>query len=264
MRKRTIAISLSALAVAALAGGAYAASGSGSGPPPKPFAITQEGLIKDAANRLHVSSAQLTGALRQAWLDQIKAQIKAQHLPAARAKALMQKLEHAPGLPPFAPGLFGAAMIPRGIAAPRMLHAQITATPPFLLPPAVLAATAKYLGLSGQQVLKELRSGKTLAQIARERGKSTAGLEHAIVTAVRSALAKSLAAGRAAEQRLVAGLEKQVQMMVNSKGPAGLLPLAQKVQVPAGAAGPPLLGWLPPPIVRAYIGPQVQRAPGPR
>jgi hypothetical protein len=274
MRKRTIAISLSILAVAALAGGAYAASGSGSGPPQqRPFGLAEQTVIKDAANRLGVAPAKLTGALKQAFIDQIDAQIKAQHLPAAQAKAIKQKIEHAPGLPPFGPFLFGPGMIHAQVVAPGMMgakvvapgmmRAQVAAAPPFFAFPVVLPAAAKYLGLSHQQLLQQLKSGKTLAQIASAHGKSTSGLEQAIVTAFRSALARSVAASRAAEQHLLSGLTRDVQKLVNSKGPIGPLALAGKVQVPAGAAGPPFLGLLPPPVVRAWIAPQARakRAP---
>jgi hypothetical protein len=269
MRKRTIAISLSVLAVAALAGGAYAASGSGSSPPPGPLGVSEQTIIKDAAQRLHVSPAQLSSALKEALIDQINAFAKSRHVPAAQANAIKQKLEHAPGLPLALPFLaFG------GMARPMVqLHATVArvpfgAPPPlgplaFFGPPMVLPAAAHYLGLSDQTLAQQLRSGKTLAQIATARGKSVSGLEQAIVTAFRAELTKATAAQRAAEQKLLAGLAKQVQRLVNSKGPLGPVPLGAKVQFRARAGGPPpgamlpglLFGLLAPHTARVYAAP---------
>jgi hypothetical protein len=53
---------------------------------------------------------------------------------------------------------------------------------------AVLDAAAKYLGLSDAQLRNQLRSGKSLAQIAEAQNKPVAGLKSAIEAAVASEL----------------------------------------------------------------------------
>jgi hypothetical protein len=73
----------------------------------------------------------------------------------------------------------------------------------------LLASSASYLGLSKSKLAAELRTGKTLAQVAKETaGKSEAGLVEALVSARKTALAKAVAAGRIAQQRVDSALPK--------------------------------------------------------
>jgi hypothetical protein len=65
-------------------------------------------------------------------------------------------------------------------------------------PGSVRAAALSYLGIARQQLVRELRSGKTLAQIAESTpGKSVAGLDSAILTAASRELASVVAHERA-------------------------------------------------------------------
>jgi hypothetical protein len=50
-------------------------------------------------------------------------------------------------------------------------------------------AAATYLGLSESDLRAQMQSGKSLAQVAEERGKSVSGLQDAMVAAVKSSLA---------------------------------------------------------------------------
>jgi AraC-like DNA-binding protein len=221
MHKRTIAIPLSILAAGGLAGGAYAATQSGSGSP--------QAFLNDAAHRLHVSPAQLSSALKQAFIDQINAAAAAGHLTRAQANAIEQKIEHAPGLPlPLLPGLVGPGLagpgqfrfqmkVPGmlGYPGPGMLGLPV---PRILGPPAVLSGAASYLGLTEKQLMQQLNSGKTLAQIAAARGKSKTGLEQAITAAFKSQLQKAVSSGRlprAFEQRLLQAFSQHVADLVN-------------------------------------------------
>lgn len=52
----------------------------------------------------------------------------------------------------------------------------------------VLTAAATYLGVSQEDLLTQLRAGKSLADIASEKGKSVSGLRDAILAAVKSRL----------------------------------------------------------------------------
>ena len=66
--------------------------------------------------------------------------------------------------------------------------------------PGIIAAG--YLGLSSSQLLGELRSGKTLAQVAEaSAGKSEAGLLSALLTANQQRFDKAVAAGRLTSQQ---------------------------------------------------------------
>lgn len=276
MRKRTIVISLAVLAAAALAGGALAATGSGSNVRPMekrfsgavrfagPPGLSEQAVLNDAAKRLHVSGARLTGALKQALIDQINAAVKAKRLPAPLAKSMKQQLEHSPGLP-LGPALLGfgpamraqvTAVGPPGFAGPPV---GFFGPPGLLGPPAVIPAAAKYLGLTVAQLTQQLRSGKSLAEIAQAKGKSTAGLEQAIVSAIKSQLDKAVAAGKmpkALEQNFLAKLTKMVQAIVNAKARLGQVTVTKggaRVQVP----GPPILWFLgmARPTVRAWVAP---------
>jgi hypothetical protein len=59
----------------------------------------------------------------------------------------------------------------------------------------IVAAVTGYLGVSAPQLKTELMGGKTLAQVATEHGKTVAGLEQAITSAVKARLDKAVAAG---------------------------------------------------------------------
>jgi hypothetical protein len=266
MRKRTIAIPLSVLAAAGLAGGAYAASQSSSNP--------QQAFLNDAARRLHVSPARLSSALKQALIDRINAAVAAGHLTPAQARAIKQRIGQAAGLPLLpglplllgAPGLYGApgAPGPYGAPGPRAFgfHLQVPAFGPpgqaVLAPPMILSGAASYLGLTPQQLIQQLRSGKTLAQVASARGKSKTGLEHAMTSAFKSQLERAVKAGhlpRAFEQRLLQMFSQHVQDLVTGMRlgvfgphkPPGMPPPGRLIGPPHGRG----TEVLPPPWMRS-------------
>jgi hypothetical protein len=82
----------------------------------------------------------------------------------------------------------------------------------------LIRVTARYAGLTPQQLRSELRSGTTLAEIATDNGKSPVGLEQAIAAAVRTRLDRSVTAGRittAREQALLSRLQQRLDTLVN-------------------------------------------------
>src|SRR6478672_6742777 len=84
------------------------------------------------------------------------------------------------------------------------------------------AAIASYLDLTPAQLRAQLRSGKTLAQIAVTQGKSVAGLEDAIYKDVEAHLDQAVANGRltgAQEQAMLAQLKAHLDDIVNHSGP---------------------------------------------
>ena len=75
-----------------------------------------------------------------------------------------------------------------------------------------------YLGVTAQQLRAELESGKTLAQVATAHGKTAAGLEHAITSAVKTRLDKAVAAGYlkvSTEQKALARLSDRLDQLVD-------------------------------------------------
>jgi hypothetical protein len=83
---------------------------------------------------------------------------------------------------------------------------------------AMLAVASAYLGVSKAQLRKDLREGKTLAQVAKETsGKSEAGLIEALV-----------AARKARSAANIAKLERRVRAKVDGVGALGSLGLGAK------------------------------------
>jgi AraC-like DNA-binding protein len=192
-----------ALAFAAAGGGAYAASQSSSNP--------QSTFLNDVAKRLNVSPQRLTAAVKAAMLDRLNAAVKDGRLTQAQANAVKQRIERG-GVPPFLMG-------------PRMpFHGPggfFFGPPPF----GPLSGAASYLGLSDMQLLTELRSGRSLAQIAKSRGKSVAGLERAMSAAIKSRLDQAVSAGqltKSQEQRLLSAMTSKLRDLVNRTGPGPL------------------------------------------
>jgi hypothetical protein len=84
-----------------------------------------------------------------------------------------------------------------------------------------LQTAATYLGLSLDQLLQELQSGKSLAEVAAEHGKTADGLKQAILDAMKSRLDAAVAAGDlTAEQaqQILAKLQAQAEDIVAGKG----------------------------------------------
>jgi UDP-N-acetylmuramate-alanine ligase len=81
---------------------------------------------------------------------------------------------------------------------------------------AVLKAAVQYIGVSRAELLKDARAGQTLAQIATAHGKSVAGLEAAMLAAIKAKLeARNLTPAQL--QARQARAEKVVNRLVNAK-----------------------------------------------
>src|SRR5207248_8544141 len=82
----------------------------------------------------------------------------------------------------------------------------------------LLEAAAGYLGLTVDQLLGDLTSGKTLAREAEAKGKTVDGLKQAVTDAIKAKLDALVAAGRltsAQEQQMLAGLPARLDALVN-------------------------------------------------
>jgi hypothetical protein len=82
-----------------------------------------------------------------------------------------------------------------------------------------LSLAASYLGISADSLFEQLRSGKSLAQIANATsGKSAAGLIDALVKDAQSGLAQAVKDGRITQDQantVAAGLEARITELVN-------------------------------------------------
>ena len=85
-----------------------------------------------------------------------------------------------------------------------------------------LDAAATYLGMTEAQLRTELRSGKTLAQIAKAHGKTAEGLVQALVDAAEKKLDAAVKAGRltrAEADEMLTGLKERITDFVNGRFP---------------------------------------------
>ena len=190
-RRHKLAAAATALVAVAGTGGALAATS-------VHHDTARQALISDAAGRLHVSPQQLQGAMQAAFRDRLNAAVAAGRLTSAQAQRIEQRMQ-ARGATPW--------------LSTRRLHRHGSGRR--------LAVAAEYLGLSRQQLVAQLRGGKSLAQVAQARGKPVQGLQDALLAAVKTRLDEALAAGRitsAQEQRRLARAPARIQRLINRQG----------------------------------------------
>jgi hypothetical protein len=209
-----------ALAVAAVVSGgaAYAASQDNS-----PQARSQA-IVNDAAGTLGVDPSKLSDALKKALENQVDAQVTAGTLSKDQADAIKKRIED--GTQPIfgGPGFRGG---PRGHFGPRGPGGPggpgghrpgfgFGIGGPGLM--AGIADVATYLGLKPAEIATQLRSGKSLADIAKAQGKTTDGLKTAITDAATKQLDAAVTAGKLTkdqETKALAGLSTHLDDLVN-------------------------------------------------
>ena len=202
--KRKLAIGATATAAVAFGGGAYAATQTGGN--------SRQAFLNDVAKRLNVSPQQLSTALKGAFDDQLAAAVAAGKITQAQANAIRQHMQQRGGAPLGFGGRhrFGG---PRPFGAPGhpALHAR----------GGRVSAAANYLGLTESQLLAQLASGKSLAQIAKARGKSVSGLQAAMSAAVKARLDKAVASKMltsSQEQQLLKRMPSLLNAQINRRG----------------------------------------------
>jgi hypothetical protein len=188
--------------------GALAVAGGGAG-----FAATQDNsrdesqaVIDDAAKQLGVTPSALSDALKTALKNRVDAAVAAGRLTKEQGDALKARIEA--GDLPLAFGGFG------------LHHGGLGH---FL----ELDAAADFLGLSESQLRDELSGGKTLAQIARDHGKSVDGLIDAMVAEAKEHLDDAVAAGRITRTQadsILSDLKQRITDRVNNGTFRGLGP----------------------------------------
>jgi hypothetical protein len=188
-RKLKLKVGAGVVAAAAAAGGgaAIAADRLGS-------SNDSQAVVNDAAKQLGVTPSALSSALKKALENRIDAAVAAGQLTKAQGDELKQRIESGQ-LPLF----FG----PRG--GPHEHFGE-------------LDAAASYLGLTEDALETQLESGKSLAQVAKDRGKSVDGLIQALVASATKRLDADVAAGRltkAQEQQILSGLKQRITDFVN-------------------------------------------------
>jgi hypothetical protein len=228
--KRNVVLATAAVAAAGLAGGgAYAATQSSSKP-------SRQAFLSDVAHRLGIPESKLGAAVKAAEIDQLQKAVKDGRLTQAQADAIAKRIQQrGPGwLGPraFGPRPFGhrgfghRAFGPLpGAPGPGAPGLQLPRPPGAVGPDGPLVTAASYLGLTRAQLITKLRSGQTLAQIARSKHKSVSGLEQAMTEAAKSRLDRAVRDGRisgAEEKQILGDLATRIQDEVNGRIPRRL------------------------------------------
>jgi hypothetical protein len=196
--KRRIAIAAAALAVAGLGGTALATSSSGG-----------NSFFNDVAHRLGVSPAKLQSAVNGALADRLDQLVKQGKLTRAQADAILKHARARGG------GLAFGGWAPYGrgdhhFGGPDEFGFRHHGFGP-------LMGAATYLGLSAEDLMKELRSGKTLAAIAKAQGKSVSGLESSLVAPMKARLGAAVKSGhltKRQEQHILAMITRGIDGFV--------------------------------------------------
>ena len=187
---RILALAASLAAVAALAVA------------PTAGAAEKPSLVDAVAARLGVSPEKLREAFKAALAARIDAAVAAGKLTPEQAAKLKERLAKANGL---------------GIGARKALANKHKAFAERIAKAKGRGPAAEYLGMTRQELAAEVRSGKSLAQIAGAKGKTVDGLVAAMVAPAKARLAKAVENGRLTRQRadeILARLTERVEKLV--------------------------------------------------
>jgi hypothetical protein len=225
-RNRKFRMMIGALAVVAIVSGgaAYAATKDDS-----PQARSQA-IVDDAAGTLGITPSALSDALKKALEKQVDAQVTAGKLTQAQADAIKKRIED--GTQPLfggGPGGFGRHFGHHGFrgpgfgfGGPGMGRGHGFGGPGLPGIAAGIDDLATWLGVKPADLMAQLRSGKSLADVAKAQGKTTAALETEITDLATKRLDAAVTAGKltkAQEQRLLDGLAKHLDDFVNGVRP---------------------------------------------
>jgi hypothetical protein len=249
--RRRYWIALAGLAIAVVAAGSAVAATKLDSP-----GVRSQAIISDAAGRLHVTPAALSAALKKALDDQVDAAVAAGRLTKAEGDALKARIDA--GQVPFLGGFgyrfgagprfgFGLRHERRGMFVPGMFGAG-------------LRVVTSYLGITPAQLRTELASGKSLAQIAKDHGKTADGLVKALSAAAKTRLDRAVKAKRlssAQEQAILNRLQTFLQSLVNHTLPG---PMLRMTPHPGLGFGWRRGRWMPPGVLRPQLLPYAPRS----
>jgi polyhydroxyalkanoate synthesis regulator phasin len=159
-------------------------------------------VLNDVAGQLGVTPERLSNAFKTALKNRIDQAVKDGHLTQAEATRMKAAIDRE-SVPMLGPG-FGF-----GHGGPR-LHREHHG----------LEAAAKYLGMTEAALRTQLQSGKTLAEVAKDRNKSVDGLVTALVAEKKARIEQAVKDGhlsQAQADELVTGIKEHVTAMVNGR-----------------------------------------------
>jgi hypothetical protein len=156
----------------------------------------EQAVLADAAGRLDVDAGELRDALGAAQDAQLDAEVKAGRLTQAQADAIKQMRERS-GLVLGGPGHPGGRH-ERGFGV---------RGGPGRGPGEILGAAAKALGITEARLMRQLRDGRSLQEIAKASGKDYADVRAAIRAAVKADLDEAVKDGDLTQEQADAMLE---------------------------------------------------------
>ena len=162
-----------------------------------------QAVVNDAAKQLGVQPSALSDALKKALENRVDAAVAAGEITKAQGDELKSRIES--GDVP----LFGIPHRGFGHDGPEF---------------GKLDAAASYIGITEAQLRSELEGGKSLAQVAKDHGRTVGGLVDALVADVKKHLDAAVASGRmtkADEEQFLADVKQRITDFVNGKGPGG-------------------------------------------
>jgi hypothetical protein len=173
-----------------------------------------QAVLNDAAGQLGVQPEELSDALKQAYANRVDAAVAAGRLTKEQGEELKRRIQ-SDDFPVL--GLGPRGFSPRGFG-PHRRHGGFGHFGKF-------EAAASYLGMTKANLRAALVGGKTLAQVARDRGKSVDGLIQALLDDAERRLDEAVKAGRITEaekRSMLAGLKPRITDVVNGRvGPPG-------------------------------------------
>src|SRR5215213_534217 len=196
--KRKVAGGITVLVVA-VAGAGAAIGATGTGTPQQESKV----VIDAAATDLGISSANLTAALKKALVARVDAAVTAGRLTQAQATELKARINS--GEVPLV-GLGGGHRGHRGGPGGIGHFAE-------------LQAAATYLGMTPAELRTAQENGKTLAAIAKDKGKTVDGLVAAMVAAATKEVNAAVTAGTltdAQRDRILSDLKARITERVNN------------------------------------------------
>jgi outer membrane murein-binding lipoprotein Lpp len=171
----------------------------------------QQAIIDDAAQQLGVEPQELSDALKQALKNRVDAAVADGRLTQEEGARLKERIDA--GDTPF----FGLGPGPRFGPGPGFPEHRDHA-----LFPGKFEAAARYLGMTQARLRDALQDGKTLAQVARERGKSVDGLVDALLVPAEQKLEQAVENGELTEaekREMLSGLRERITDIVNGRFP---------------------------------------------
>lgn len=230
--KRYVLVSAAVLAAGAGGGAAIAASGGD-----EDRQKAEQSVLADAAKRLNVTPEALRSALGAAQDSQLDQAVKAGKLTQEQADAIKARRKQE-GTVLGGPGIRGPHDGPgfgRGLGGPGGPGLRFK-----IGPGGALDAAASALGLKREDLISKLRDGKSIADVAKDQGKSLDDVKKAITAGVTKELDQAVTDKKlTSDQRdkILKELGEHLDDLVNRTPPAGA-PRFDKGGHPAGPRHP--------------------------